>query len=669
MTALPVALVYSQDSELVRRLKAYLRSMSQVRHVSDPSRVEVVIEQSGVALLIVDLRAKESRDLTEQIQNEWPDVLILALGVAGSEPLREAAGSGIYAAEKLGLERRPFQALAGRAFDQLRLIEENRNLREGSAIVSASERSPGTHLFPQQSGAVSFSLLRFPRVFRRFDNVNLLLGNVVESFADAAGVTRVGIFSRQSQGESYRLRAGLRCLGETYDLEFAERDPLVRWFERRAVVMARANLNQTADLKERTLMRRALDSFGAEAIVPLFARDQILGWVFLGQRLGGQGFDDRDLEVVMMLAEHVSTVLENAVLHEQTTLQKTLAETVIKTISPGIIATDNEGLIRWINPAAEKILGVSAADVLTQPVEVAGSRLAGLVRETLDSKQAQPFQDWTDNLRKRRVSAETRWLGGNGAGLGAVAILNDVTAEQTSREKQALAERAAFWTDLAAGMSHEIRNPLVAIKTFAQLLPDRFDDADFRKDFNKIVVKEIDRLDQIISQINDFANPPDLFFKPLDVQKPVQKAVDLARERSQVNGGVSVEMSIPNDLPKIMGDESALAEAFAHLIANAAEAMAGQRRGRIWLSAKPIREGDRAGGVVVTVRDTGKGIAPELKAKIFSPFCTTKPRGIGLGLPIVKRTVFDHNGRIEIDSNSRGTWVNVVLPVKSNGKT
>jgi GAF domain-containing protein len=129
------------------------------------------------------------------------------------------------------------------------------------------------------------------------------LGNVVESFADAAGVTRVGIFSRRSQGESYRLRAGLRCLGETYDLEFDERDPLVRWFERRAVVMARANLNQTADLKERTLMWRALDSFGAEAIVPLFARDQILGWVFLGQRLGGQGFDDRDLEVAMMLAE------------------------------------------------------------------------------------------------------------------------------------------------------------------------------------------------------------------------------------------------------------------------------------------------------------------------------------------------------------------------------
>lgn len=70
----------------------------------------------------------------------------------------------------------------------------------------------------------------------------------------------------------------------------------------------------------------------------------------------------------------------------------------------------------------------------------------------------------------------------------------------------------------------------------------------------------------------------------------------------------------------------------------------------------------------MTVHDNGKGIDPELKDKIFSPFCTTKPRGMGLGLPIVKRTVFDHNGRVDIDSTPRGTSVNIILPVSSNGR-
>ena len=211
-------------------------------------------------------------------------------------------------------------------------------------------------------------------------------------------------------------------------------------------------------------------------------------------------------------------------------------------------------------------------------------------------------------------------------------------------------------------MSHEIRNPMVAIKTFAQLLPDRFDDADFRNEFNQIVVQEIDRLDKIVAQINNFAHPPELVLKSIDVRTPVKKGLEIARSRFGVNGKVEIETSLPNDLPRVLGDETALAEAFAHLVANAAEASADRTKPHIVLSAKRMREGRQPAGVVVTVRDNGRGIAPELKEKIFSPFCTTKPRGMGLGLPIVKRTVFDHHGRVEVDSTPKGTLVSIVLP-------
>ncbi len=241
-----------------------------------------------------------------------------------------------------------------------------------------------------------------------------------------------------------------------------------------------------------------------------------------------------------------------------------------------------------------------------------------------------------------------------------------MTPEESLRQKQELLDRAAFWTDLAASMSHEVRNPLVAIKTFAQLLPERFDDPDFRRDFNEIVVQEIDRLDLIITQINNFAHPPELNFKSLDLRAPMKRAIELVRARKLQNG-FSIETALPDDLPHIVGDEIALAEAFAHLVANAAEATVGLPKGKITLSAKPIREGNHTSGVVVTVQDNGRGIAADLKDKIFSPFCTTKPRGMGLGLPIVKRTVFDHNGRVDIDSNPQGTSVSVLLPAAENG--
>jgi PAS domain S-box-containing protein len=663
----PVCILYTQDSDLVRRMKAFLRTMAQVRHVAEADRLDAVLQQTGPAVLIMDLRAKDCRDLIDQVQKEWPEILIIALGIVKSDPLREAEQFGIYSAEDLELDRHHFQGLVGRAFDYLKILHENRDLRETSTSISL-EPTPTAGAVPAASGGgPSLRLLRFPRVFRQFDNVDALLATVVESVADAAGVTRVGIFSKIRQGDRYQLRAGLRCLPETHEMEFGERDALVRWFELHAHLISRANLAQTPHQAERSLLRRALDTFGAEVIVPLYARGRIIGWLFFGHRLTGQRFDYSDLEGLMILAEHVSTVLENALLYDEIKLQKTLAETLLKSIPPGIVATDEDAIIRWFNPTAEQILGLSSKDVLHKPAESAGSRLAAFLRETLESKSALPAQQWIDNNTRRSLSVETRRLGDQHTPLGAVAVVHDLTAEETLHEKQALVDRAAFWTDLAASMSHEIRNPLVAIKTFAQLLPERFDDADFRKDFNHIVVREIDRLDKIITQINNFAHPPELVFKPIDVRSPVKKGIEIARTRLGANGDLTVETSLPDDLPKVLGDETALAEAFAHLVVNAAEALSGRNKPRITLSAKPIREGKHASGVLVTVRDNGKGIAPNLKGKVFSPFCTTKPRGMGLGLPIVKRTVFDHDGRVDIDSSSHGTLVSVILPARPNG--
>ncbi|MDQ6626820.1 MAG: ATP-binding protein [Verrucomicrobiota bacterium] len=658
----PVCILYTQDADLARRVKAFLRVLAQVRHVSELDRLDSVVQQAGPSLVLLDLRAKEARDLVTQLQQDWPEILIIAFGTPRSEPLREAEQSGIYAAEDVQIDRRSFQALISRAFDHLRVLQENRELRDQSQLAIAPEPLRRIEAAPDRYSP-ALPLLRFPRVFRRYDNVEALLASVVEGVADAASVTRVGIFSRIRQSDRYRLRAGLRCLPETYDVEYGERDPLVRWFELHAHLICRANLAQAADQTQRAVMRRALDAFGAEVIVPLHARGRILGWLFFGHRVTGQRFDYHELENLMILAEHVSTVLENALLTEEITLQKTLAETLLKSIPPGIVATDEDAIIRWFNPTAEAILGLSAAEVLNRPAEAAGSRVAAMLRATLDAKSNLPPENWVDPTTRRSLFVETRRLLDQKTPLGAVAVIQDVTAEESLRQKQDLVDRAAFWTDLAASMSHEVRNPLVAIKTFAQLLPERFDDPDFRKDFNVIVVQEVERLDRIITQINNFAHPAELVMKPVDLKSSMAKAIEMARSRFGTNG-TPIEMNLPNDLPAIFGDEAALTEAFAHLVANAAEATTGQPKARISLAAKAVREGQKTSGVVVTIQDNGKGIDPEMKEKVFSPFCTTKPRGMGLGLPIVKRTVFDHNGRLDIESNPQGTAVSVLLPAK-----
>jgi nitrogen-specific signal transduction histidine kinase len=664
MIAPAACILYTQESDFVRRTRAYLRSLAQVRHVAQAERLDAVLQQNRPALLLLDLRGQESGDLLTQVQTQWPDVLIIAFGTLRSDPLRDAGQAGVYAAEDVNLERRHFQSLVGRALDHLHVLEENRALRADSARVPIPALPPGAYSV-QESNRTVMPMLRFPRVFRRFEDSGPIVNGVVEDLADTVRVTRVGMFGRGRQGEMFRLRAGLRCLPETYDLEYHERDPLLRWFELHAHLVYRAHLAQR-DYAQRELLRRALDTVGAEVIVPLHARGRISGWLFFGHRLTGQPFDQQSLEMLMLLGEQVSTVLENARLHEEIDRQKTLAETLLTAIPPGIIACDENALIRWCNPTAESILGLAAADVLNRPIETAGSRIASILRETLESQLQLPAQQWIDAHSRRSLSVQTRRLIHHQQSLGAVAVIQDMTPEESLRQKQELMDRAAFWTDLAASMSHEVRNPLVAIKTFAQLLPERFDDPDFRRDFNEIVVQEIDRLDLIITQINNFAHPPELHFKPLDLRAPMKKAIELVRARS-IHNGFSIETTLPDDLPRVVGDETALAEAFAHLVANAAEATHGRPKARITLTAKPIRDGTHTSGVVVTVYDNGRGIAAELRDKIFSPFCTTKARGMGLGLPIVKRTVFDHNGRVDVDSNPQGTSVSVLLPAVENG--
>ncbi len=668
MISTAACLLYTQDPELVRRARAYLRERALLRHVQEADRLTAVLQQNDPALLLLDLRARESADLLSQVQSEWPQVVVIALGTPHSEPLRDAELASVYAAEDLQLDRRAFQRLVDRALEHVRVLEENQSLRYAQmpALTLVPEREPAA-ANPLASNAPPPPVLRFARGFHRGENIDSLMHSVVEGLADAAMVSRVGLFARVRQSERYRLRAGLRCLPETSELEFRERDPLVRWLELRAHVVCRSHLAHTSDLNERKLLRRALDSFGAEVIVPLHSEGRISGWLFFGHRLTGQPFDYANLEGLALLADHVSTVLANARLNEEVTLQKTLAETLLEAIPPGIVAIDEEAIIRWFNPTAETILGLTAAEVLGQPVEAAGSRVGSALRAALESDLPPPPERWVSPKTRRAISVETRRLIHARDSLGAVAVIQDLTPEESLRQKQELTDRAAFWTDLAASMSHEVRNPLVAIKTFAQLLPERFDDADFRRDFNHIVLQEIERLDRIITQINNFAHPPELNFRSIDLRPPLKKAVDLVRSRFTQNG-FAVETALPDDLPQVVGDETALAEAFAHLMANAAEAISGQPKPQITLSAKTVREGAHTSGVVVTVHDNGSGISADLRDKIFSPFCTTKARGMGLGLPIVKRTVFDHNGRVDIDSDPRGTSVNVMLPTARNGE-
>jgi len=395
-------------------------------------------------------------------------------------------------------------------------------------------------------------------------------------------------------------------------------------------------------------------------IIPLHAREQILGWLFVGHRVTGLPFDHADLEELMTVADYVSTMLENALLYDEVAVQKTLAETLLHSIPTGIVAIGTNNVVRCFNNAAEQILGRPSTEVMNKPVEILGSRIASLLRSSMKGASNDTTQEWIDPDTNRSIAVHTRRLMSRDICLGAVGLVQDLTMDRIIREKQEQLERASLVAELAATMSHEIRNPLVTIKTFAQLLPERHSDPEFRDDFNKLILNEIDRLIKIMEQIHEVAHPQELVTKPLDLGATVHKVVELTRKKVKPED-VKIESYVEKNLPLIDGDEYALEQCLTHIINNSLEALSGQDNPRIVIALKSVRQGADDVGFRVTIQDNGKGIPAGIRERVFSPFCTTKHSSLGLGLSIVKRTVVEHNGTVHISSGKNGTSVGITL--------
>jgi len=217
------------------------------------------------------------------------------------------------------------------------------------------------------------------------------------------------------------------------------------------------------------------------------------------------------------------------------------------------------------------------------------------------------------------------------------------------------AERMVSFGALARGLAHEIKNPLVAIRTFAELLPERANDEEFRDSFGKIVLQEIGRIDQLVARLRGFAAPPIPRFRPVDLTSLLRDTLALLRgeiERAKVRIAVTGERSAPS----IPGDPAQLKSLFLNILMNALEAI--DQGGQITIRYSHRSEDHL---LVIEIADTGPGVPGELLPKVFDTFVTTKPEGSGLGLAICRAIADAHRATIRAENNVAGPGMKVVL--------
>lgn len=242
----------------------------------------------------------------------------------------------------------------------------------------------------------------------------------------------------------------------------------------------------------------------------------------------------------------------------------------------------------------------------------------------------------------------------------AVAVEN-LQLHRQMQEERLRAERLGVIGTLASGVAHEIKNPLVAIRTFADLLPERFQDEDFRNDFAKVVVKEIERIDGLVARLRELATRPSQQLARLDLRGPIDETLALLRGHLETKQ-VTVQTEYGNNVPLIMGAPDLLKQLFLNLFMNAIDAIGagGELTIRLW-----TRETSGGARLVVEVVDSGSGIPEDAASRIFDPFYSTKPGGSGLGLAICRSITDAHRATIlaRNNANRKGATFTVEFPV------
>src|SRR4030043_677198 len=354
--------------------------------------------------------------------------------------------------------------------------------------------------------------------------------------------------------------------------------------------------------------------------------------------------------------------LENR-LREITSL-KAYTDNILSSMTNGLITIDLNQNIVTLNQMAERILKKRKEEMMDLPLDRALSPehpIYKIMFETLLLEKG-IFHSEMDLKRDGEdlwVIASTSLLtDGDGKKIGALAVFQDITEIKALEEKLRQADRLAALGTLSAGLAHEIRNPLSAIKTFVQLLPKKVENPSFMEKFNITVPREIERINQLVEDLLELTRKRIRLLVDLKVDSLIHQVIDLHGEELK-RRQIAFQDHLNKTILPVHGDAETLYRAFSNLIINAIQAM--PYGGTLSISSKLDSSST---SLEITFRDTGIGMDETTAKNIFNPFFTTKDKGVGLGLALTRKIIEDHRGTIEVVSEKgMGTTFTVLLPV------
>ncbi|AMK11258.1 ATP-binding protein [Pseudodesulfovibrio indicus] len=339
---------------------------------------------------------------------------------------------------------------------------------------------------------------------------------------------------------------------------------------------------------------------------------------------------------------------------------RAFASEMVASLPEGIIATQPDGVVTYINNIASNMLGINRdrakgktiADILPRQVQtILVSLLEGRNVQEREIEIAR-----SDGGVLPLAIMATTILTDDKQSVGEMIVLRDLSQiKQLQREVQQQEKMAAIG-NLAAGVAHEVRNPLSSIKGYATYFSGLFEEESSNKKAADIIISEVERLNRVISELLEVARPSDIQRRDTQLDSLLESTLDLVKQEAE-NSGVVISTVISDGLPLMSLDPDRFSQALINLYLNAIQAMKDDG------GTMEILVATEHGHVSLTISDTGCGIPPSDVGNIFDPYYTSKSTGTGLGLSIVHKIIEAHGGKIDVDSTlGRGTTFKIQLP-------
>lgn len=568
-------LIVEPEPSVRESLRLILQDEYEVETAESFADAERVLPKGGFALVIVDLVEGDLAPLTDLMsRNEETPVIVVS-------SLRDP--KLIVSAMKLGVTDyilKPFDVQALR--DSVgKAIQKARRSRVAISDKEEREAVVDAVLFRGY-----FYYLESVRAFGRSVNtapdMDSLAMRIIQSTMTALGVGQCMVFL--PDGDEFALKSYSPIHQTVQEVLRAPRlHPIFQFMERERRITFERELRGHLSGESHELISK-LSGLGVYLYAPMVADERLMGAIIVGDKLCGTRFVQGELDLLSTLALQGAWAAETIMGRRRMEGMNRFLADLLDNLTSGVIATDVEGKVLIFNSYAQRLTGFTSDQVIGENVSKLGEDFASTVMRALGMDEPQKRIETgiaASDGRKVPIGMNISILKDpSGKKAGATMIFADLSHVQRIEAQRRLSDKLEIWAAVAAELEHLFRNPLVSVKTFAQLLPEKYQDEEFRTKFYQLVNDDVDAMSQLIEEFTAFSHPLHLERKPADLNLTVSKAISRLKKRM---GETELKVEYDEELGRISIDADLFSKAIEHVLSNCLDDLDPDRR---WISLK-----------------------------------------------------------------------------------